>query len=103
MEPSHIPIVAPVECSADYYNRKAWHSIIMQGMVNHVGHFTEIYIGWPGRVHDARVFVNSTLYKRSQDDTLFPDWKKTILGKKIPFLVLGDSAYPLLTIRAKDF
>ena len=37
---THIPIVSPVECPADYYNRKGWHSIIMQGMVNHVGHFT---------------------------------------------------------------
>ena len=90
---THIPIVSPTECPADC---KGWHSILMQGMVNHVGHFTEIYIGWPGRVHDARIFVNSTLYKRGQDGTLFPDRKKTISGKEIPLLVLGDAAYPLL-------
>ena len=100
---THIPIVSPVECPADYYNRKGWHSIIMQGMVNHVGLFTEVYIGWPGRVHDARVFVNSTLYKRGQDRTLFPDWKKTISGKEIPLLVLGDPAYPLLPWLMKAF
>ena len=28
---SHIPIVSPQECPADYYNRKGWHSIILQG------------------------------------------------------------------------
>ena len=100
---THIPIVSPVECPADYYNRKGWHSIIMQGMVNHVGHFTEIYVGWPGRVHDARVFVNSTLYKRGQDGTLFPDLKETISGKEIPLLVLGDPAYPLLPWLMKAF
>ena len=76
---THIPIVSPEECPADYYNRKGFHSIVMQGVVDNVGRFMEVYIGWPGRVHDARVFVNSSLYKRGQDGTLFPGdhlWKK---------------------------
>ena len=42
---THIPIVFPEKCPADYYNRKGWHSIIMQGMVNNVGHFTEVHLG----------------------------------------------------------
>ena len=100
---THIPIMSPVECPADYYNRKGFHSIIMQGTVNHLGHFIDIYVGWPGRVHDARVFVNSTLYKRGQAGTLLPDWKKTISGKEIPLLMLGDPAYPLLHWLMKAF
>ena len=97
-----IPIVYPVLCPADYYNRKGWHLIIMQGAVNHLGHFINIYVGWPGRVHDARVFVNSLLDKRGQAGTLFPDSKKSIAGKEIP-LVLGDPAYPLLPWLIKAF
>ena len=100
---THIPIVSPEECPADYYNRKGFHSIVMQGMVDNVGRFMEVYIGWPGRVHDARVFVNSSLYKRGQDGTLFPDWKETICGEDIPLLVLGDPAYPLLSWLMKAF
>ena len=100
---THIPIVSPSECPADDYDRKGWHSIIMQGMVDNVGRFTEVYIGWPGRVHDARVFVNSSLHKRGQDGTLFPDCKETICGKQIPLLVLGDPAYPLLSWLMKAF
>ena len=42
---THIPIVSTEECPADYYNRKAWHSIHMQGVVNYLGHFTDINIG----------------------------------------------------------
>ena len=29
----HIPIVSPQQCPADYFNRKGWHSIILQGPV----------------------------------------------------------------------
>ena len=75
----------------------------MQGMVDNAGRFTDVYIGWPGRVHDARVFVNSSLYKRAQDGTLFPDCKETICGEEIPLLVLGDPAYPLLSWLMKAF
>ena len=50
---THIPILSPEEYPADYYNRKGWHSILMQGTVSHLGQFVDVYIGWPGGVHDA--------------------------------------------------
>ena len=100
---THIPIVSPVEYPADYFNRKGFHSIIMQGMVDNLGRFTDVCIGWPGRVHDACVFVNSSLYHRGQQGTLFPDWKQTICGQDIPLLVLGDPAYPLLSWLLKAY
>ena len=93
---THIPIVSPEEYPADYFNRKGWHSIVMQGTINHVGQFIDIYVGWPGRVHDARVFANSTLYKKGQDGVLLPNWTEIISGKEVPLVVLGDPAYPLL-------
>ena len=49
----------------------------MQGMVNNVGHFTEVYIRFTlGRQY--RVFVNSTLYTKGQNSTLIPDWKHVV-------------------------
>lgn len=93
---THIPIVSPQECPADYYNRKGWHSIILQGVVNNRGLFTDVYVGWPGRVHDARVFANSSLFVRGQNKTLLPNWVKRISNTDVPLVVLGDPAYPLL-------
>lgn len=100
---THIPIASPQECPADYYNRKGWHSILMQGTVNNKGLFIDIYVGWPGRVHDARVFANSSFYKKGQDKTLLPNWVKRIGGKNVPLVILGDPAYPLLDWLMKAF
>ena len=92
----HIPIISPQECPADYYNHKGWHSIILQRTVDHQGRFIYVYVGWPGRVHDDRVFANSSLYQRGQNGSFLPDWKEQIAGKNILLVVLGDPAYPLL-------
>ena len=48
---SHIPIIAPKENPVDYFNRKGYHSVILQ--VDHEYMFLDIYVGWPGSVHDA--------------------------------------------------
>ena len=75
---SHIPIIRPDESASDYYNRKGYYSVIVQAMVDFRGLFMDVYIGWPGRVHDARVFVNSTLYQKGTSGMLFPNWKRNI-------------------------
>ncbi|KAF2884499.1 hypothetical protein ILUMI_21673 [Ignelater luminosus] len=78
---SHIEIDKPTERSVDYINRKGYHSIVLQGLCNEHLNFIDIFIGYPGSVHDARVFRNSSLYSKLQ----------TVCGDKY---ILGDSAYP---------
>ena len=90
----HIPIVSPQDCPADYYNRKGWHSIILQGTVEFRGWFTYIYVVWPGRVHDACVFANSSLYSRGQQNILYTS--VFLSGADVPLVLLGDPVYPLL-------
>lgn len=85
---SHIPIIRPDESASDYYNRKGYYSIIMQAMVDFRGLFMDVYIGWPGKVHDARVFVNSALYQKATSGTLFPNWKRNLSGVDVSVYAL---------------
>ena len=100
---THIPIVCPRESASDYYNRKGYYSIIMQAVVDHKGLFLDAYIGCPGKVHDARVFVNSSLYRKGMNETLLPDWKRQIFGVQVPLVLLGDPAYPALPWLMKPY
>ena len=94
---THIPILRPAgESGNDYYNRKGFYSFVMQALVDHRGMFLDIYLGWPGKVHDARVFSNSSLYAKGQQGTLVPNWTKCLNGVDVPLCILGDPAYPSL-------
>lgn len=100
---SHIPIMAPEEYHTDYFNRKGWHSVILQGSVGPNYTFWDINVGWPGSVHDARVLANTDVYKKAVESKLFPPWTRTIHGTEIPTVIIGDPAYPLLSWLMKPF
>ena len=70
IDAAHLPIISPKENVLDYYNRKGYHSVILQALVDHVYKFLDFCVGWPGSVHDARVLANSGLYGKSENHTL---------------------------------
>ncbi|CAL8388268.1 unnamed protein product [Boreogadus saida] len=53
---------------------------LLQGIVNDEGRFIDIFVGPPGRVHDARMLRGSTFYANWQE-------------KMEDYRLLGDSAY----------
>ncbi|XP_071652767.1 putative nuclease HARBI1 isoform X1 [Temnothorax longispinosus] len=81
---SQIRIDKPREDPDSYINRKQYFSLHIQGTVNHKMQFIDVFIGYPGSVHDARVFKNSSL--RNDLHELCTD----------NYFLLGDSAYPCL-------
>ncbi|KAL1473438.1 hypothetical protein MTO96_038675 [Rhipicephalus appendiculatus] len=51
------------ESEDSYCNRKKFHCIILLGVCNAKRAFAQVFIGFPGRVHDARVFEESCLFR----------------------------------------
>ncbi|XP_057317266.1 putative nuclease HARBI1 [Hydractinia symbiolongicarpus] len=86
---THIEISGQSFCNENYINRKGFSSIILQGVCDHNMRFTDCYTGWPGSVHDARVFGNSDLLQRISNDprTMVPNGT----------FMVGDAAYKLET------
>lgn len=75
----------------------------MQAIVEFRGLFIDINIGWPGKVHDARVFANSSCYRKGCSGTMFPNKTTIIGGVSVPLVILGDPAYPLLPWLMKPY
>lgn len=100
---SYIPIIAPKEYHCDCFNRKGWHSIILQGVVDGKGLFWSVYAGMTGSMHDARVLRLSTLWELVERGSLYPAYTRNISGINAGYYVLGDSAYPLQNWLLKPF
>ncbi|KAH6761672.1 nuclease [Perilla frutescens var. hirtella] len=91
MYTSHIPIIAPKERVALYFNKrhternqKTSYSITVQGVVDPKGVFTDICIGYPGSMSDDQVLEKSALFQRASRGALKDVW------------VAGNSSFPLM-------
>ncbi|XP_050301055.1 putative nuclease HARBI1 [Anthonomus grandis grandis] len=83
MDGSHVRIDQPKNDPESYLNRKKFYSIQFQVVCDSSRKIRDVFIGFPGSVHDARVFNNSPLFHSLPEKC----------GEKV---ILADSAYPCL-------
>lgn len=94
---THIPILCPAQATQAFLNCKGYFSIILQGIVDHWGHFTHIFATWEGSAHDAHIFCNSLLPRLMESRFYTPGLPDLIIGDVIISLVIiGDLVTPLL-------
>jgi len=60
---SHICIKTPLALADSYINRKSYASIVLQAVCTPNLQFIDISTGWPGSMHDARIYRRSKLHK----------------------------------------
>ncbi|XP_066026359.1 putative nuclease HARBI1 [Pocillopora verrucosa] len=103
---THIPIKAPLVHHADFYNRKCFHSVILQGVCDSQCCFTNVFAGWPGRAHDSRVFGRSQIGNLITEGRLISDdsnLRRVIDNHVIEPFLIGDPAYPISKHLMKNY
>ena len=84
----HVPILAPDYCQTDYLDRNHTHSVNLMAICDAAKKFTYCFAGYPGSVHDQRVFSNSAMGQAVENSSLqhFPSTY---------YHIVGDSAFQL--------
>ena len=96
-------IKAPRENKECYFNRKQCYSVNMRAIADSSLKFLDISVGFPGSLHDARVFSLSPIYNIAVDRELMNGPSRQINGISVGPLLAVDSAYPLSSMALKQF
>lgn len=81
---SHIRVAPPKRNEQSYFNRKSFHSVILQAVCDPRGYFMSIDVGFPGRMADSKVMHYTSLYTNAM----------RYFGNA-GYYIYGDAAYPL--------
>ncbi|GBG63496.1 hypothetical protein CBR_g38564 [Chara braunii] len=95
MDCSHVYVDKPANALAEnYFDRKQQYFVIAQVVVDLDMRVLDVHVRYPGSIHDARVLINSSLYRRAEAGTLFlADAVDLPYGVRTRGYVLADNGY----------
>ncbi|CAB4016605.1 Hypothetical predicted protein, partial [Paramuricea clavata] len=101
---THVPILRPLKDPQDYFCYKMFYSLNVQAVCDYRGIFMDVECRWPGSVHDAKVFANSSINQKLVSGQI-PMIQLSVFpgSEKIPNYVIGDPAYPLTPFCMKEY
>ncbi|KAF8778965.1 putative nuclease HARBI1 like protein [Argiope bruennichi] len=93
----HVVIQCPNNTSTEFFKYKGTFSVVLLALVDARYCFTFVDIGCQGRISDGGIFNNSVLLTKLKMEQLKlpPNRKLQPLGKNLPYVFLGDSAFAL--------
>jgi len=101
----HIRIKCPPNSGSQYFNYKHYHSIALQTVVDANLKFVTADVGAYGKQSDGGFFRYSALYQSLEtrslklpEDMVLPSSEVTL-----PYIFVGDEAYPLTTYLMKPY
>ncbi|KAJ4440840.1 hypothetical protein ANN_10687 [Periplaneta americana] len=101
----HIRINCPAHSGTMYFNYKHFYSIVLQAVVDANYRFTIIDVGGYGKQSDGGTFRSSDMYKLLKNKQLNIPLNEYLPSTNtlVPFVFMGDEAYPLLENLLKPY
>ena len=105
LDGKHIAIKAPSNSGSHFFNYKKFHSIVLLALVDAHKRFIWFDIGANGRNNDAGIFAQSGLATALQNQSLKLPPPKAPEGwhTDLPYVIVGDEAFPLKTYIRKPY
>lgn len=101
----HINVKAPIHSGSEFFNYKAFFSIVLLAVVDANYNFIYVNVGCQGRISDGGVFNNTFFKKGLETDSLRLPPSRVLPGRTspIPFVIVADDAFPLSTNIMKPY
>jgi hypothetical protein len=89
--------------TSDFFNRKKFHSIVLQGVCDANKIFWNVCVGQLGGVHNGGQFKISSLYRDLNNWDILQELEVLIRGTSCTPYLIADSAYPIRTYLQKNW
>ena len=105
LDGKHVEIIPPAESGSFFYNYKRTHSMVLLAIADATYKFIAFDFGTNGKVSDGGVLRNTSFMRKLDANELHIPKERTVDNstRTLPYVFLGDNAFPLRTDMLKPF